>query len=93
MLRDLLALFGLAVLIGVVVLLFTFTIQYILNFIDDLKSKYRIKHRFDKPPLAECYCIDCSYFDGRNGRCDYGIYVHDSAFCWRAEPRKRKIKE
>ncbi len=92
MLRDLLALFGLAVLIGVVVLLFIFTIQYILNFIDDLKSKYRIKHRFDKPPLANCYCVDCLYRND-DGCCDYGGYYDDDHFCGRATPRKHKIKE
>lgn len=31
---------------------------------DELKNYHRIKHRFDKPPLADCYCIDCKYYLG-----------------------------
>ena len=30
--------------------------------IGELKYKYECKHRFDKPPIARCYCIDCTYY-------------------------------
>lgn len=57
-----------------------------------LKRKYQYKHRFDKPPTAECYCVDCTRHDNETGRCyGFGEYCHYTAdcwFCWKAEPRK-----
>ena len=67
----------------------------IKELIDNLKFNYRIKHRFDKPPTAKCYCIDCKYHDKETGRCwrfgettkEYRCTA-DNWFCWEAEPRK-----
>jgi hypothetical protein len=45
------------------------------------------KHRFEKPPTAKCYCIDCIhhsedlYCDKFDGWC-----TADDWFCWDAEP-------
>lgn len=46
-----------------------------------------LKHRFNKPPTAKCYCIDCARHseDGRCGKFE-GWYTGDSWFCWDAEP-------
>lgn len=33
------------------------------------KRKRQIKNRFDKPPTAKCYCIDCLYHDKETGQC------------------------
>jgi hypothetical protein len=54
---------------------------------DELKNYHRIKHRFDKPPLADCYCIDCKSYNRENGRC-YRLNrsTADNWFCWNAEP-------
>lgn len=65
------------------------------NWIDRLRRNYRIKHRFDKPPTAKCYCIDCVSHDDETGRCyrfgqttkEYRVTA-DNWFCWEAEPRK-----
>ena len=55
--------------------------------IDELKNYHRIKHRFDKPPLADCYCIDCKFYNRKNERC-YRLNrsTADNWFCWNAEP-------
>ena len=38
----------------------------IKNFIQVQIHKYKIKHRFDKPPIAKCYCIDCKIAKMKN---------------------------
>lgn len=63
--------------------------------IEDLRYVYRYKHRFDKPPTAKCYCIDCKNYNIETQRC-YGFHedsirlVADNMFCYRAEPRKKE---
>ena len=51
---------------------------------------YMIKHRFDKPPTAECYCIDCR-LHGEDNQCFKfnGWRTADEWFCWDAEPKDR----
>lgn len=72
-----------------------------VEWIDDLKYKYRIKHRFDKPPTAKCYCIDCKYHNNKTNRCyrfgettkEYRCTA-DNWFCWEAEPcNKEELEE
>lgn len=45
------------------------------------------KHRFDKPPTAKCYCIDC-ISHSEDGYCrKFGSWcTADNWFCWAAEP-------
>lgn len=69
----------------------------IRELIDTLKHRYRYKHRFDKPPTAKCYCIDCIRHDRETGRCwrfgeTTGEYrrTADNWFCWEAEPRRKE---
>lgn len=60
--------------------------------IDRLKYLHRVKHRFDKPPTAKCYCRDCTRHDNATGRC-YKFkewLTADCWFCWDAEPRKKE---
>lgn len=70
-------------------------IQSVKDKIEDLKYEYRYKHRFDKPPTAKCYCVDCKYYNIETHQC-YGFHedsnrlVADNMFCYRAEPRERK---
>ena len=51
--------------------------------------EYIQKHRFDKPPLAKCYCIDCRSWNKFNQNCGAhdGWRTADDWFCWEAEPR------
>lgn len=59
--------------------------------IGKIERKYKIKHRFDKPPTAKCYCVDCVNWNERNGRCSHfgDRYTADCWFCWEAYPRKK----
>lgn len=64
---------------------------FVRTCIDKARRKYRYKHRFDKPPTAKCYCIDCRYWDRETGRCyrfPGDLYTADIWFCWKAEPRE-----
>lgn len=65
--------------------------DFIVDKINDLKWKYKYKHRFDKPPLAKCYCKDCRYYIAKENDGNCGVHagwtVADSWFCWSAEPR------
>ena len=51
-------------------------------------KEYEYKHRFDKPPTAECYCVDCWYRDNKNSKCGRHneLYVADDWFCKDAMP-------
>ncbi len=63
--------------------------------IDHRKYLYRVKHRFDKPPTAKCYCRDCARHDNESGRC-YKFkewLTADCWFCWDAEPRKKEDED
>lgn len=82
------------------VLCFLFLCMFILkdfisSLIDNAKWKYEYKHRFDKPPLAKCYCIDCQYYNKNRESCSSlnGWCVTDNSFCWCAEPKKAVSKQ
>lgn len=73
-------------------------IQYVKDKIEDLKYWYRYKHRFDKPPIAKCYCFDCIHHDNNSGRCyafheDSNRLTADNCFCYRAEPKKKNSEK
>lgn len=62
------------------------------------KRKRQIKNRFNKPPTAKCYCIDCAYHENENGKCylisqERDFYTNDMSFCFGATPRTRDILE
>lgn len=58
--------------------------------IRERKRIYEIKHRFDRPPTAKCYCIDCKRHS-KDGTCHKfnGWKTADAWFCWDAEPNER----
>lgn len=61
-----------------------------------IKTKYRYerKHRFDKPPLARCYCLDCEYWHKHMDETEGSCWAHggwttaDNWFCWEANPKE-----
>jgi len=66
---------------------------FIRESIIDLRWKYKYKHRFDKKPIAKCYCNDCKY----HGRIDDNTLcqLHDRHFpsdwfCKDAKPKSAK---
>lgn len=76
----------------VLVLLVIMNVIYMLKtLIEKLTLKYKQKHRFDKPPTAKCYCVDCVYHNNETGLCckfETWWNTADNWFCWNAEPRK-----
>ena len=92
MLKEILVWLGGLFLILIAVCLFIAIYAAIAELIDKWKYNYRIKHRFDKPPMAPCHCVDCKHYSKESGRC-YAFerqYVADSWFCWKAEPTNKK---
>ena len=89
---EILALIGAVASLAIIGCMLAFAWMYLLEFIDKVKYKYRYKHRFDKPPTAKCYCIDCEYHDNKNGLCSIlnCCYTADNWFCYNADPRKKE---
>ena len=94
---EFLALIGAMASTAVIVDMLIFAVIYLLEFIDKVKRKYRYNHRFDKPPTAKCYCIDCRHHDNETGLCyrfgettkEYRCTA-DNWFCWEADPCKKE---
>lgn len=86
-LTNFFVLIGILFSLGVLGLILIGIFDFIKQKIDELKNYHRIKHRFDKPPLADCYCIDCKFYNRENERC-YRLKrsTADNWFCWNAEP-------
>ena len=52
------------------------------NFIEEKVNKYQYQHRFDKPPLAACYCKDCVKWNQESGECSDSCNSRHMADCW-----------
>ena len=78
---------GLVVVCIVIIVLYAIVLfcEYLAH---EVVKKYKIKHRFDKPPTAKCYCRDCKYWNCRSWHCrKYEGYSMAAAwFCCLAEP-------
>ena len=87
---------GLAILGGGIILVtIGLSISIFWNWLRDQLSmaiyKYKRKHRFDRKPIAKCYCKDCihnSYSAYPGCSLNNHKYVEDDFFCKKAEPRK-----
>ena len=70
-------------------------VDFISNEIHEAIWVYKYRHRFDKPPTAACYCMDCKFHgdDTDHIRCTNYKYVvlhtADEWFCQAAEPKER----
>lgn len=86
---------GLATVTVFGVLICWLVVDFISNEIDEARWVYKYKHRFDKPPLAACYCVDCKFHGDAidSTRCtnrkDVIIQTADEWFCQAAEPKER----
>lgn len=72
------------------------TCAYVIAEINDnikaRRRRYELQHRFDKPPLAKCYCKDCSWRSS-TGLCDkFDRYVDQDFFCKYADPCDGEVK-
>ncbi|MEG2079910.1 hypothetical protein [Chryseobacterium sp.] len=55
-----------------------------------LRRRYQYKHRFDKPPIAKCYCVDCKWYSEKYKKCcKFDRWAtSDNWFCWDATPKE-----
>ena len=96
LIRNIFTFTGMASIGGILALLIVWFQEWLKEKIADRKWKRKYKHRFDKPPLAQCYCHDCYNYNPETGRCLYyrrkelpnGLYMRDNMFCGEAIPRK-----
>ena len=86
---------GIMTIIAFIILCGMLLWNFATDAVRDLKWRYKRKHRFDKPPTAQCYCKDCKYYiiySSFHGRCSRGHIeqwnIADNNFCWMAEPLK-----
>lgn len=88
--KDILAVFGFVCLVGLVGGLLLIFIERIKGVAINLKRRYVQKHRFDKPPTATCYCVDCRFHSTESLICYrlQKLRTADNWFCCHAEPRK-----
>ena len=91
--KDVLSFIGAATIVGLCSGVLALVYYEVKNAIHNWRLAYRVKHRFDKPPTAKCYCIDCRFHDPETNRCSRirsgEWHTADNWFCWEAEPRKR----
>lgn len=68
-------------------------IGYAFDALRNVVREWRCKHRFDKPPTAACYCIDCKWHSVKDNQCNNVTWADrhtpDNGFCYDAEPRKK----
>lgn len=96
MISDVLALIGVFTIMAILALFIMIATDSIKTLIKNKKRDYQIKHRFDKPPTAKCYCVDCVYYEpyeaegSTMGKCCYNSNrsFNDNHFCAMAEPAK-----
>lgn len=86
--------FGLVGMVGLGVAIAVVCAYVVATIRDNIKMKrwqYALQHRFDKPPLAKCYCKDCLYRS--NGLCDkFDRFVAENFFCKLADPCDGEVK-
>ena len=79
---------GMGVIAGVVAFLFFGLFTIVKEVFHKIRVHYKAKHRFDKPPIAKCYCVDCAHFIKERHECWYNKWSHDdNHFCAWAEPK------
>lgn len=84
---------GLSTVAIIVMLVLWLLVEKLTDLLHELKWKYTYKHRFDKPPIAKCYCKDCIYY----GRIDDNTlcqsldrHLPSDWFCKDAKPKSAK---
>ena len=88
--KESLYIVGAGTVIGVCICIAYLVIDGIIRGMKILKYRYKKKHRYDKPPTAECYCRDCIFH--QDSVCFKFINAHtfDDFFCCAAEREKNE---
>ena len=93
---NMLAGFGAVALIGGVIIILSMFYDWLRGRIRNLRRIWQYKHRFNKKPIAKCYCIDCRYYDEQKICRNLDRHVLDNEFCCWSEPdmsKKPNVKE
>lgn len=93
---EILAIIGAAALMSIVAVVIVIAKYEIEKLIKNKKREYKVNHRFDKPPKAKCYCVDCVHYEpyevegSTMGKCCFNSNrgFNDNHFCAMAEPAK-----
>lgn len=84
---------GIYVVAGCVFMMIYCAFDALRNVVREWRWQYKYKHRFDKPPTASCYCIDCKWHSVKDNQCNNVTWADrrtpDNGFCYDAEPRKK----
>lgn len=95
--KDLFVLIGIVCTIMICVFAFWLAFEYVRDTFSKAIWTYKYKHRFEKKPVAECYCRDCTFRSSYNNKCTKFIkdWVPDDFFCKHAYPHKKdpELKE
>lgn len=84
------AFFGIMALAGCVALVLYAFFEWVKEKIGEMRWKRQYKHRFNKPPIAKCHCVDCKWWSKESNVCrqfSNGWCTPDNGFCYRAEPK------
>lgn len=78
---------------AIVILTICCVYYFISSGVNELCWRYKCKHRFDKKPIAKCYCTDCKYHGKNND--NTLCQLHDKHFpsdwfCKDANPKSAK---
>ena len=86
---SVLALFGIVMIIVVFIMVGYLIPEIVSELIRRRQIRYIQKHRFDGPPTAKCYCVDCKCWNKAKQACraHSGWYTAPDWFCCDAEPR------
>lgn len=90
-----LAMIGAIVVLTILIVIIAELTEKLKYYISKKKLQYKIKHRFDKPPTAKCYRIDCTFWAKEQGECGLTAiykYTNNNEFCSWGEPRTYDVK-
>lgn len=90
---KILAIIGFVALVCIIVSVAIVAFYEIKEGVENMKWRHKYKHRFDKPPIAACYCKDCVRWNSENGSCSdqcNSRCMADNWFCCFAEPKKKE---
>lgn len=91
---EVFALIGVAVVLLTIVSLVYIGIILLIDLVKRKKYEHKAAHRFDKPPVAKCYCEDCTMWDRDNKHCmKFSCRMEDCNFCCFAEPKMYELEE
>ena len=91
--------FGMMFFAVIVLLIFAEIYWWLKKTIEIARMRYKDRHKFDKPPIAKCYCVACECWieqpnDKTLGYCNKRRkFTFDNQFCDQAKLRSNETYE